>query len=304
VTDARTVRDHRDRTLLWGLVASLVLHAVLFVPAVRDVFSDVVADALEQRIEPEPVAPPMEFTLVSPPENPTPTEEESRFRSTVSSAASDQDPRDTGANAPHGEGRIPIPDTPGKSGGADGGGKAEVPPLPQEQGDLSEALQRSKWTREVSPQREPSFADETHEYDEPGSARASIGGISLNTTAWDFAPYLLDLKRRIKQKWIPPIAFTALGAIHGYTWIRFRIYPDGRMEGMETIETDGHDSLHKSSANAVKGAAPFRALPADFPEKYLEIEFGFYYLLPGDEDRFFKNGKFIRKEDNGERSQP
>jgi len=304
MTDARAVRDHRDRTLLWGLVASVALHAILFVPAVRDVFSDVVAGAIDQRIEPEPMVPPMEFTLVSPPDNPTPTEEESGFRSTVSSAASDQDPRDTGANAPHGEGRIPIPDTPGRSGGSDGGGKAELPPLPQEQGDLSEALQRSKWTSEMSPQREPSFADETYDFDEPGSARASIGGISLNTTAWDFAPYLLDLKRRIKQKWIPPIAFTALGAVHGYTWIRFRIYPNGHMEGMEVIEIEGHNSLHKSSANAVKGAAPFRALPADFPEKYLEIEFGFYYLLPGDEDRFFKNGKFIRKEENEERSQP
>jgi outer membrane biosynthesis protein TonB len=303
MTDAHAVHDHRDRTLLWGLVASVALHAALFVPGVRNLFNDVVTSALEQRVEPEAVSPPMEFTLVSPPETPTPTEEESRFRSTVSSAASDRDPRDTGSNVPHSEGRIPIPDNPGRSGGADAGGKAEVPPLPEEQGDLSEALQRSKWSSQTSPQQEPSFADETHEYDEPGSARASIGGISLNTTAWDFAPYLLDMKRRIKQKWIPPIAFTALGAVHGYTWIRFRIYPDGHMEGMEVIETEGHDSLHKSSANAVKGAAPFRELPADFPEKYLEIDFGFYYLLPGDETRYFKDGKFIRKEDN-ERSQP
>jgi hypothetical protein len=41
-------------------------------------------------------------------------------------------------------------------------------------------------------------------------------------------------------------------------------------------------------------------LPKDFPEKYLEIEFGFYYLLPGDEDRYFKDGRYIRKD---ERSQ-
>ena len=34
--------------------------------------------------------------------------------------------------------------------------------------------------------------------------------------------------------------------------------------------------------------APFRQLPEDFPEDYLEITFGFYYLLPGDEKRFFK----------------
>ena len=29
------------------------------------------------------------------------------------------------------------------------------------------------------------------------------------------------------------------------------------------------------------------ALPGDFPEPYLEVTFGFYYLLPGDEERFF-----------------
>jgi hypothetical protein len=55
------------------------------------------------------------------------------------------------------------------------------------------------------------------------------------------------------------------------------------------VETEGHDSLHRSSVNAVKGAAPFRQLPRDFPDPYLEITFGFYYLLPGDEQRFFKD---------------
>ena len=98
------------------------------------------------------------------------------------------------------------------------------------------------------------------------------------------------------------MAFTALGAVHGYTWVRFRIYPDGHMEDMEVVETEGHDSLHRSSANAVKGAAPFRPLPAGFPEEYLEITFGFYYLLPGDEERWFKDGRYIRKGE--ERSEP
>lgn len=299
MTGVRTLPMQRDRAIVWGLALSIALHAVLFVPGLRDVFKDAVDIELDV---PPPPAVPMEFTLVSPPEQPTPNEERSRFASTVSSQASDTDSRDTGADVPHGEGKLPLPDTPGKPEGADGGGESELPPLPQEQEGLTEALQRSKWTSEMSPRREPSFADETQDFYEPGSARASIGGISLSTTAWDFAPYLLDLKRRIKQKWIPPLAFTALGAVHGYTWVRFRIYPDGHMEGMEVIETEGHDSLHRSSGNAVKGAAPFRELPDDFPEKFLEIEFGFYYLLPGDENRFFRDGKFIRKGE--ERSQP
>lgn len=294
------VPDRRDRALLWGVLASLLLHAVLFVPRIRSVFDNI---DLRVMTPPEPTVAPMEFTLVSPPETPTPPDRDSQFRSTVSSAASDTDPRDTNSDAPHSEGRIPIPDHPSKTDGADGGGKSELPPMPEEQAGLTEALQRSRFTNQMSPRHDAALPDESPDFDEGGSARASIGGISLSTTAWDFAPYLLDLKRRIKQKWIPPIAFTALGAVHGYTWVRFRIYPDGHMESAEVIETEGHDSLHRSSMNAVKGAAPFRALPDDFPDKYLEIEFGFYYLLPGDEARFFKDGRYVRKEDK-ERSQP
>ncbi|HET6349020.1 MAG TPA: energy transducer TonB [Candidatus Krumholzibacteria bacterium] len=304
VTDARIFTHRRDKTLLWGLVVSIALHALFFMPGIRDVFKNAVK--LNQALEAPPPDVPMEFTIVSPPENPVPPEkdQESRFRSTVNAQASDNEKQDTGADAPHSTGKFPIPDTPGKRDGNDGGGQSEVPPMPQEQEGLGEAIARSKWTPQVSPQQEPSFADESVDFDEPGSARASIGGISLSTTNWDFAPYLLDLKRRIKQKWIPPIAFTALGAIHGYTWVRFRIYPDGHMEDMQVIETEGHDSLHRASANAVKSAAPFRELPKDFPDPYLEIEFGFYYLLPGDEDRYFKNGRFVRKDEQQQKEQP
>jgi outer membrane biosynthesis protein TonB len=290
----------RDRTLIWAVAGSILVHAVLFVPGVRDVFKT--AAAVNQALNQPPQDVPMEFTIVNPPETPTPPEDNkpSQFRSTVSSAASDKDPRDTGANKPHSEGKFPVPDNPGHVDGNDGGGKSELPPMPPEEEGLGDAIKKSKWTSEISPRQEPSFADESEPYDEPGSARASIGGISLSTTDWDFAPYLLDLKRRIKQKWIPPIAFTALGAVHGYTWVRFKIFPDGHMEDAQIIETEGHDSLHRSSLNAVKGAAPFHTLPKDFPDKFLEIEFGFYYLLPGDEDRYFKNGRFIRKDEQKE----
>ncbi len=293
---ATRAHAQRDRTILWGIAASILLHAALLLPGVRDAFH-----SLELNLEREPVVVPLEFTLVSPPETPTPTDQKSRFLSTVSSAASDDDARDTRSDMPRSLGRIPVPDTPSKTEGADGGGRSELPPLPQELGGLSEAIQRSKFTEQMSPRRDPALPDETDDFKHEGSASATIGGISLSTTEWDFAPYLLDLKRRIKQKWIPPIAFTALGAIHGYSWVRFRIYPDGSMESLEVVETEGHDSLHRSSVNAVKGAAPFRPLPQDFPDRYLEITFGFYYLLPGDEERYFKDGRFMRKD---ERSEP
>jgi len=79
--------------------------------------------------------------------------------------------------------------------------------------------------------------------------------------------------------------------------VTFRIHPDGRMDELGIVETEGHDSLHRSSVNAIKGAAPFRPLPEHFPEDFLEITFGFYYLLPGDELRYFRNGRPVRKDE-------
>lgn len=113
VATAGTFSSRRDRAFLWGVLASILLHAVLFVPGIRDVFQDAVNLQNIDRAAATPPDIPMEFTIVSPPENPTPSEEESEFRSTVSSQASDTDPRDTGSNVPRSEGRMPLPETPG-----------------------------------------------------------------------------------------------------------------------------------------------------------------------------------------------
>jgi hypothetical protein len=283
----------KDRTIYWCLVISALLHAIVLTPYIRKILPDdffAVEPDTEMEIE-TVITEPLEFVLVSPPENATPSNNLSRYLSTVSSKASDQFEGGKDSDLPHSEGVIPIPDNPSRTGGADGGGKSELPPLPEEDADLGEAFKRSRFLAQSSPSRMPSLPDENPEFRNMGSSRASVGGISINTTAWDFAPYLLDLKYRIKQHWIPPLAFTALGAIHGYTKINFRIYPDGSLHAMTVIETNGHDSLHRSSANAIKGAVPFRPLPEDFPEEYLDVIFGFYYLLPGDEDEFFKEQK-------------
>ncbi len=278
------VLAQKDRTLFWSLVVSVLLHGVFLIPAVRNMVPKDLFDIEEREIE----LPPIEFELVSPPEQPTPTDRPSRYLSTVSSGASDDSPDNDDSALPQREGTLPIPDTPSEQMGAEGGGKSELPPLPEEVTDLGEAFERSKFLIQQSPSRAPSLPEQNPDFKHEESARASVGGISINTTAWDFAPYLLDLKQRIKQHWIPPLAFTALGAIHGYTKINFRIYPDGSMTDLAVIESDGHDALHRSSMNAIKGAAPFRPLPDDFPEDYLDITFGFYYLLPGDEDKYFE----------------
>jgi len=273
----------RDRTIYWAVMISALIHAAVLAPVLKKALPK---DLFTPKVE-EITLEPLEFLLVSPPENPKPSSNQSQYLSTVSSQASDDVDLDEESDLPHSEGVIPIPDTPSAADGAEGGGERDVPPLPEEDVDLAEALKRSKFITQSSPSPQPSLPEQNPEFRNTGSTRASVGGIAINTTAWDFAPYLLDLKHRIKQHWIPPLAFAGLGAIHGYTKINFRIYPDGRMEALSVIEERGHASLHRSSANAIKGAAPFRPLPDHFPEDYLDITFGFYYLLPGDEAEFF-----------------
>lgn len=99
---ARLPARHRDRVLPWAIAISVVLHAVLLFPGLRNAVK-----VLDVDLDTLPPAEPLEFTLVSPPETPTPTDQQSKFLSTVSSAASDTDPRDTRSDMPRSEGRIP-----------------------------------------------------------------------------------------------------------------------------------------------------------------------------------------------------
>lgn len=113
------------------------------------------------------------------------------------------------------------------------------------------------------------------------SSARNIGGFTLNTYAWDWAPYLLEMKNKIDQNLFPPAAFTRLGIISGDSIIRFRVFPDGHVENIVVLSTNGHQSLMETSMNAIKGADPFRKLPSDFPrdKEYLEVTAHFQYLI-------------------------
>ena len=106
------------------------------------------------------------------------------------------------------------------------------------------------------------------------------GGLQLSTYAWNFAPYMQYLKRHIDRHIYPPRAFE-LGMIDGMTRVKFRIWRDGRLEGPELLDYEGSDLLLKTSLKAVELSAPFKALPPDFPDEYLEIVGTFEYLIFG-----------------------
>jgi outer membrane biosynthesis protein TonB len=108
-------------------------------------------------------------------------------------------------------------------------------------------------------------------YDQKKFSSDQLGSLTLSTYAWEWAPYINALKRKLQSVWFAPAAYYRLGLIHGYTEIRFTISREGRLTDYEVLNHVGHESLQQSSVNAVTSVFPFKELPADFPEDKLTI---------------------------------
>lgn len=116
-------------------------------------------------------------------------------------------------------------------------------------------------------------------HDNQDTRALDTGGLSFNTYNWNFAPYMLALKRKIRRNIFPPPAFTQLGLISGTTLLRFKIFPDGQMKDLSILGYEGHKSLMQTSNTAIEISAPFPPLPSDFPEPFLEVTCRFSYLI-------------------------
>ncbi|MEA1996486.1 MAG: hypothetical protein U9N45_02565 [Gemmatimonadota bacterium] len=126
------------------------------------------------------------------------------------------------------------------------------------------------------PESQPPAAPSMPRYRSPDS-RAPMGAdFQLSTYAWNWAPYLKELKKRIESNIYPPPAFY-MGMVRGRTFLRFKIQQDGSMTGFELIGYAGHESLMNTSVNSIEASVPFLPLPSDFPDDFLGITVGFYY---------------------------
>ncbi len=103
-----------------------------------------------------------------------------------------------------------------------------------------------------------------------------IGEMRMNTYAWAWAPWWKSFERRILHFWYAPTAWQ-MGLISGYTYVKIRVNKQGELVSYQVLKHVGHPSLRKSSVNALESVFPFKALPPDFPEDYLEIRFVMIY---------------------------
>lgn len=97
-----------------------------------------------------------------------------------------------------------------------------------------------------------------------------VGGLTLSSYQWNWAPYVIAMKRKLAHVWVPPAAWY-MGLIHGATVIKFTIDRQGKIIGMRVLKHKGHNSLKISSTRAIESLFPFLPLPEDFPEETLTI---------------------------------
>ncbi len=143
---------------------------------------------------------------------------------------------------------------------------------------IRKKFSRDVLTRERNAMQADPFAGALSYNNREADAK-EIGDFSLNTYNWDFAPYLLELKRRIQRNIFPPPAFSIMGIIEGEYVVRFTILPNGTLQKVEVLDSQGHESLERTSVKAIELSAPFLPLPDHFPEDRLVITGRFMYHI-------------------------
>jgi len=233
-------------------------------------------------------APP--FFSELPPDRADAAPKEPDFLSNVTSRARDRIPGgDTDLPGMQGEGRDPtVKLAPGKSPSqspaasqpqaTDPAGLRAAPPrvaAPQKPG--SESLVRVPDDAVIRGSAGNSAGDQP-EMAHPAGNAALLGDVSLNTTAWDYAPWLQRFGSQLRERWFPPPAY-AMGILKEGGWGLFEveISRSGKLLRLEQLDQQGHPSLARAAEIALHSMAPIEPLPADFPEPTLILRIRMIY---------------------------
>lgn len=288
-----------------AVIASILLHVMIFFLWVSAIRFDLFASAVERELldtnplvfELQDIKRPRQV-IETPDDAKTVEEQENAdYLSDKNALArnSEIDPNvDIGAPFARGDFNVPeLPIPQGPQGENGRPNQAENPEKRKDQqddessdkGDLYAQRSASEFKRDYLTKSESDKMPGSPEtrprvrYDHQNSRVPDMGPMSFNTYNWDFAPYMLALKRKVEGNIFPPAAFTRLGMIDGQTLLRFRIYPDGRLNHLEVLEYNGHKTLMETSYRAIEVSTRFPHLPAGFPEEYLEVTARFSYFI-------------------------
>ena len=153
-------------------------------------------------------------------------------------------------------------------------------PIEESQEQSDEIVVREDNEKQIhQAQPESVYLPSQLDYNNVISEVEKAGGVSFNTYKWNFAPYMLYLKKKIQGNLNPPPGFTYLGLIHGDVLVRFIILPNGTLKDVKVLHSEAHNSLVQASTGSITISAPFLPLPKDFPEDYLVVTLLFLYIV-------------------------
>lgn len=109
------------------------------------------------------------------------------------------------------------------------------------------------------------------------------GDVSLNTTAWEYAPWMERFSRKLMDHWVAPLVYS-MGVLKDGGWcvLEVEISKSGELLRCDVLEQQEHRSLTLAAESAVRSTAPMERLPADFPEPTLVLRLRMIYprILP------------------------
>ena len=115
-------------------------------------------------------------------------------------------------------------------------------------------------------------------FDNPrGGVSGPMGGLSFETKDFDWGPYSRRIYWIIWSNWMrgwPPAAWAGL---KGTVSVRFRIWKDGHISGIEVLSASGTEAFDTCATLALEASSPLPALPADFTKESEGITARFLY---------------------------
>ncbi len=95
----------------------------------------------------------------------------------------------------------------------------------------------------------------------------------------DFGPYMSELQRKVKRRWIAPEAGNSRRTV-----LLFSVSKDGQISNLKVGRSSGSASSDEAAKQAVLNAAPFKRLPAAYKNDRIDIQFTFDVNVFGDVD--------------------
>ena len=115
-------------------------------------------------------------------------------------------------------------------------------------------------------------------FDNPrGGVSGPMGGLSFETKDFDWGPYSRRIYWIIWSNWMrgwPPAAWAGL---KGTVGVRFRIWKDGHISGIEVLSASGTEAFDTCATLALEASNPLPPLPDNFTKESEGITARFLY---------------------------